>query len=240
MFVVAHRGTRETHPENTLLAFESALEGGTKAIELDVHQHQGEFWVIHDSWVNRTTDGAGPLNWFSAKGLKELDAGEGEQIPTLRETLHHLSGRCALNIELKGLDDIATLLTHLDYAVNECGFNQEQLLVSSFNHHWLAELNRQRPGLKLAALTASKPIGLCQFAEELNAYSVNIDLHVIDGEMVDDAKKRGLKVYVYTVNRQEDWQRLKTMGVDGIFCDVPNEAVKYFASTTTQSRVWPE
>ncbi|OBT16401.1 glycerophosphodiester phosphodiesterase [Vibrio sp. UCD-FRSSP16_10] len=238
MFVIAHRGSRSTHPENTLLAFENALEGGVKAIELDIHQHQGEFWVIHDRWVNRTTNGSGPLSWFSAKGLKELDAGQGETIPTLKEVLRHLSGRCALNIELKGVDDMTALFEHLDYAINECGFNADQLLISSFNHHWLAELNRQRPEFKLAALTANKPIGLCQFAQELNAYSINIDLDVIDGEIVDDAKKRGLKVFVYTVNREEDWKRLSTMGVDGIFCDNPNEAVNYFFTTTTQHKNW--
>lgn len=59
MLVIAHRGARGELPENTLLAFESAIEGGARAIELDIHQHQGEFWVIHDKWVNRTTDGNG-------------------------------------------------------------------------------------------------------------------------------------------------------------------------------------
>ncbi|CAM2976633.1 glycerophosphodiester phosphodiesterase [Vibrio rarus] len=239
MFVIAHRGARETHPENTLLAFDNALKGGAKAIELDIHQHQQQFWVIHDSWVNRTTNGVGLLHWFSTQSLKKLDAGQGECIPTLKETLRHLAGSCALNIELKGMDSIALLIEHLDYAINKCGFSHEQLLVSSFNHHWLAELHQQRPDIKLAALTASKPIGLCLFAQQLNAYSVNIDLHVVDSEMINDAKQRGLKIFVYTVNQAEDWARLQQMGVDGIFCDNPQQAVSYFSSNIRQNPSWP-
>ncbi|GAD90147.1 MULTISPECIES: glycerophosphodiester phosphodiesterase family protein [Vibrio] len=239
MLVIAHRGARETHPENTLLAFEQALAGGATAIELDIHQHHGELWVIHDSWVNRTTNGSGPLNWFSLEKLKKLDAGQGEHIPTLKETFQSLSGRCALNIELKGMDDMALLLEHLDYAITHCQFSNEQLLVSSFNHHWLAELNRLRPATKIAALTANKPIGLCQFAEQLNAYSINVDIDVVDSEMVQDAKMRGLKVFVYTVNRPQDWQRLHNMGVDGVFCDAPSNAVDYFSPNTVQRPFWP-
>ncbi|WP_261834174.1 glycerophosphodiester phosphodiesterase [Vibrio ishigakensis] len=239
MLVIAHRGARGELPENTLLAFESAIEGGARAIELDIHQHQGEFWVIHDKWVNRTTDGNGPLTWHSYDGLKSLDAGKGERIPTLDETLKTLAGRCAVNIELKGLDDINSLVEHLELAVNEYGFAEGQLLISSFNHHWLAELHRIAPQYKLAALTANKPIGLCQFAQELGAYSVNVDIDVIDGQMVDDAKKRGLKIFVYTVNREEDWKRLQTLGVDGIFCDKPVDAVRYFSGITDQTRHWP-
>lgn len=239
MLVIAHRGARGHHPENTLLAFESALQDGATAIELDVHQHHGEFWVIHDHWVNRTTDGTGPLRWHSAKGLKKLDAGKGEQIPTLKAVLKHLAGRCALNIELKGLDDLNLLIEHLDYATAECGFSENQLLVSSFNHHWLSELKHCLPSQKIAALTASKPIGLCQFATQLNAYSINVDIDVLDEEFIKDAKQRGLKVFVYTVNHPEDWQRLDAMGVDGIFCDYPDEAVKYFASNTQQTHFWP-
>jgi glycerophosphoryl diester phosphodiesterase len=238
MLIIAHRGARNSHPENTLLAFESALQGGAKAIELDVHQHQGEFWVIHDHWVNRTTDGTGPLRWHSAQGLKKLDAGKGEQIPTLKETLKHLSGRCALNIELKGLDDLDLLIENLNYAISECGFSDNQLLVSSFNHHWLAELKRRSPNQRLAALTASKPIGLCQFATQLDAYSINVDNDVLDEEFIKDAKQRDLKVFVYTVNHPEDWNRLDAMGVDGIFCDYPAEAVKLLTNSK-QTPFWP-
>lgn len=240
MLVIAHRGARCELPENTLLAFESAIEGGACAIEFDIHQHQGEFWVIHDKWVDRTTNGHGPLAWHSIDGIRSLDAGKGEQIPTLKETLKFIAGRCAINIEIKGISDIGALIEHLELAQQEFNFKPQQLLISSFNHHWLAGLHQRAPQYKIAALSASKPLGLCRFAQELGAYSVNMALDTVDKQLIDDAKLRGLKVFVYTVNRADDWQRLYALGVDGIFCDNPAEATHYFKDMSPQTPLWPE
>lgn len=236
MLIIAHRGTRATHPENTLLAFQASLDAGAQAIEFDVHEHDGEFWVIHDKWLNRTTDHVGKLNWLSQEKLAKVDAGQGEKIPTLRQVFALIQGRCALNIEVKGIQNFDLLYQHLEEACKSYNFNPRQLILSSFNHHWLAQIKSQQPEYLIGALTSSKSMHKAKCAEELAAISINIDLDVIDEDYVLDAKSRGLSVFVYTVNEPQDWQWLSDIGVDGIFCDNPKQAIEYF---NTQQIVQP-
>ncbi len=228
MIIIAHRGARSSHPENTLSAFQAALESGASAIELDIHEHDGELWVIHDKWLNRTTNGTGQLKWFDYAHLKTLDAGAGEALPTLKEVLALLNGQCALNIEIKSIQNLSLLYEHLDMATKRYQFSNHQLIVSSFNHDWLADVKQAKPDVLIGALTSSKGINKAEFAKKLGAVSINICLDVIDEDYVKDAKQHGLSVYVYTVNQPEDWQWLNGIGVDGVFCDCPNEAITLF------------
>ena len=228
MIIIAHRGARATHPENTLSAFQAALDSGAPAIELDIHEHDGELWVIHDKWLNRTTNGIGLLKWFDRDSLSKLDAGNGEAIPTLKQVLALVKGQCALNIELKGISDLSLLYHHLDLATEQFQFSNHQLIVSSFNHDWLAEIQQTKPSVLIGALTSSKGLDKAEFAANLNAVSINISLDVMDEDYVKDAKQRGLSVYVYTVNQLEDWQWLNEIGVDGVFCDCPSNAIEHF------------
>ncbi|MBV2130749.1 glycerophosphodiester phosphodiesterase [Arsukibacterium indicum] len=221
MQIIAHRGASGEYPENTLLAIEQAIVQGADAIEIDVFAVQGELLVIHDHHLERTTNGTGSIYQYSLAGLMQLDAGQGQRIPTLWQVLELTHGKCWLNIELKGNNTVAPLLALLDKAEQQLGFDCQQLLISSFNHHLLAVIKLKRPDLKLGALTASLPVDYAAFASQLQAYSVNCDVSFINQAMVDDAKARGLKVYVYTVDQPDDIRRLQEYGVDGIFCNYP-------------------
>lgn len=236
MIIIAHRGARSTHPENTLSAIQAAMDMGTKAIEIDVHEHDGQFWVIHDKWLNRTTDHIGKLHWLSSEKLKRVKVGKTESIPTLVEVLKLINGKCALNIEVKGIQHFDLLYHHLNFAVEQCQFQPEQLIVSSFNHNWLEQIKQEQPQWLIGALSASKGKDKATFAEQLGAVSINLDLDVIDEDYVQHAKSLGLSVFVYTVNQPEDWQWLDEMGVDGVFCDCPAEAMKAYPQPA--SFVW--
>ena len=110
----AHRGYSGKYPENTLLAFEKALEAGCDGIELDVHlSSDGEVVIIHDELVDRTTDGTGLVGSHTLAQLKTLDASAGfrgvygrNEIPTLREYFELVKEKdVGTNIELKtGVD----------------------------------------------------------------------------------------------------------------------------------------
>lgn len=228
MLIIAHRGAKATHPENTISAMQAALDAGCTAIEFDVHQHDGEFWVIHDKWVNRTTNGVGRLNWFNKEALKELNAGDNERIPTLKEVLAFLQGRCAINIELKGINDFELFNLHLEWALTRYEFKSSQIMVTAFKHQWLQQLRAINPSVLLGALTSNQPTTLAEFTEELDVVSININIDVADKAFIDDAKNRGLQVYIFTVNQHEDWQTLNTMGVNGVFCDNPKAAIAVF------------
>jgi glycerophosphoryl diester phosphodiesterase len=109
--VIAHRGASSYAPENTIAAFDLALQMGARHLELDVHLTRDDYLVvIHDDTVDRTTNGTGPVASQTFAALQGLDAGTwfgeafvGVRIPTLAEVLTRYQGRMHLHIELKGL-----------------------------------------------------------------------------------------------------------------------------------------
>ncbi|WP_333797886.1 glycerophosphodiester phosphodiesterase [Rheinheimera sp.] len=228
MFIFAHRGVSGHFPENTLKAVQAALDCDADGIEIDVYAVDGELVVIHDRELNRTTNGTGELEDYSLPQLQQLDAGQGEKIPTLWQVLKLVQNRCVLNIELKGHNTAELLVKLLHKARGELGTDWSTLLISSFHHPLLQQIRTLAPELAIGALTASIPLDYCAFAAELGAVSVNCDRAFIDERMVKDAKERGLKVFVYTVNNEREAIRLQQLGVDGIFCNFPHEAKSWF------------
>lgn len=100
---IAHRGASAYEPENTLRAFERAIEMGATMLELDVHlSREGHPMVIHDTDLSRTTNGTGRVTDLSLTQIKRFDAGLGEQVPTLDEVIELARDRAKLYIELKG------------------------------------------------------------------------------------------------------------------------------------------
>src|SRR4051794_23137839 len=99
---VAHRGASAYEPENTLRAFEKAIELGADMSEIDLHlSKDGELIVMHDYSVDQTTNGHGAIKEMTLEEIKRLDAGQGEQVPTLQEVIDLVRGRNGLYIELK-------------------------------------------------------------------------------------------------------------------------------------------
>ena len=107
---VGHRGTKKFAPENTIAAHEVAFALGARAIEFDVRcTRDGHFVLMHDSTVNRTTDGSGRVKDLTLDQIRSLDAGirkgpefVGEKVPTLREALRNVNGRFVVDIDFKG------------------------------------------------------------------------------------------------------------------------------------------
>lgn len=221
MLVFAHRGASFEAPENTIAAFGKALDAQADGIEIDVYPLEDEWVVFHDRYLSRLTAHSGRLQDLTLTQLRSLKVFGQQQIPTLDEALDFIAGRCQVNIELKGADITRGLTRHLRRAVAHANFTEQQLLVSSFNHHWLAQLKQDHPQQRIGALTTSCPLHYAKFASELSAWSVHIDVDFVTQEFVDDAHQRDLKVFVFTVDEPEDMRALKAMGVDGIFTNHP-------------------
>ena len=229
MQIIGHRGACGYEPENTLLAFEKAIEMGVDMIELDVYALKtGELVVIHDDTVDRTTDGEGYVLEHSFQDLRELDAGKGQKIPTLQEVIDLVAKRVPINIELKGLGTARLVAQTIDQYKTR-GWNEEYFMVSSFNHVELAAFSKLQPDIRTGALITGIPIDLAAFASRVSAYSANLDSDFITPGLVADAKARGQKVLVYTVNSQSEVRRMKSLGVDGIFTNYPDVARSYAA-----------
>ena len=209
-------------PENTLSSFQLAIEMGCRWVELDVYAVEGELVVIHDDTLQRTTNGTGNVMEKSLRYLRSLDAGDGQQIPTLSEVIELIAHRAVINIELKG-PGTALPVNHLLDTYCTQGWSPGDFLVSSFKHE---ELARAQPTYRRGALFGKR--GTHDYfgvAEALSAWSINLDLSLVEQQIIDDAHHRGLKVLVYTVNEPGDIERMRAMQVDGIFTNYPDRAL---------------
>jgi glycerophosphoryl diester phosphodiesterase len=222
--ILAHRGARGHAPENTLKAFDKALELGARWIELDVQLHAGELWVFHDQRLERCTNGSGWLADHDAKALRALDAGQGQRIPFLREVLDHLAGRVNLNIELKTADGTGAAVATALRAAFAKGSKPPQFQVSSFHLPELRDFKRRLPEVPLGVLLCGVPLNLAAAATELGAQVVSVDRDFADAALIADAHARGAKVFVFTVNEPADMARFRAAGVDGVFTDFPERA----------------
>lgn len=161
--VFAHRGSKGTHPENTLAAFQEALRVGSDGIELDVHlSRDGIPVVIHDETVDRTTDGTGWVQEQTWQELSQLDAGtwfdprfQGERIPTLAEVLQLLrqSGFTgSLNIELKTDQIQYKEIEERVWETVQANLGDFAVVFSSFHYPTLERLKRLFPSAAIALL----------------------------------------------------------------------------------------
>lgn len=224
MVIIGHRGAMGYEPENTLRSFERAISFGVAMIEFDVYAlKDGSLVVIHDLKVDRTTNGTGYVIDKTLEEIKMLDAGSGEKIPTLQETLNSINKRVGVNIELKGENTAALVAEVLKEYVENKGWSYEDFLVSSFNHPELQIFKRLMPEIKIGALTSIIPLDYAKYAEPLQAFAIHPAIDFVNKAFVDDAHQRGFKVYVYTVNEADDYAHMKQIGVDGVFTNNPDK-----------------
>jgi len=224
LLCIGHRGAMGYAPENTLASVRKALELGVSCIEVDVYGVDGHLVVFHDARIDRMTNAEGYLAEQDFEYLRSLDVGDEETIPTLEEVCDALAADTCLNIELKGPDTARPVVKHIEKYVS-LGWNKNRFLVSSFNHRELSVVKRLDAEIKTGALIRGLPVDDANFAEQLNAFSVNPAMDFVDQRFVDDAHMRGLKVYVYTVNHREDIDRMQRLGVDGVFSSYPDRVL---------------
>jgi glycerophosphoryl diester phosphodiesterase len=224
--VIGHRGARGHAPENTLLAIERGIALGAHAVEFDVQLHpSGALLLLHDLTLQRTTNGRGALRGCSYETLRALDAGEGEKIPTLDEALELIAQRVIVNVELKTSEGTAAAVAAVLRRFIGKGWPAQRFLVSSFDLPELRQFKRIAPEIPVGALLGGVPLDLAACATELEAVSLNISAEFLDAQLIADAKARGLKIYVYTVNESTEIAALRVLGIDGVFTDFPDRAV---------------
>ncbi len=231
--VLGHRGASADAPENTLAAFRLAMEQGADGIELDVHlTADGRLCVIHDHSLARTTNGAGLVGEKSASELASLSAGgwfspvyANEKVPELLEVLEQLPNDTVVNVEIKngpvfypGIGKAAAELLR--------PWNQKlKLLVSSFDHEVLHEVHQHAPELPLGLLYEAKLYDPLAYVKSLPypVRSLHLWHQLVTEETVNIAHEAGMMVLVYTVDRQEDVERMIACGVDGIITNKPGK-----------------
>ncbi len=223
MICIGHRGACGHEPENTVRSVRRALEFGAQGIEIDVYFVDGELIVIHDAKLDRTTNGTGYVARKTFAHLRTLDAGKGEQIPTLREVFDAVQRRAFINIELKGARTAKPVSALIGDYIKQHGWQYEDFLVSSFNRSELRAVSDPRIPIGLLLTRPTRLYGLS--ARRVRASSVNPAARYVSAKFVEDAHRRGLRVFPYTVNAPAEIDRLRHAGVDGVFSDFPERVV---------------
>lgn len=223
---IGHRGARGHEPENTLLSIDTGIRLGADMVEFDVQLCGGELVVIHDPRLERTTNGSGRVEKVSFEYLRSLDAGKGQQIPTLREVLALVAARVSVNIEIKSSGGTASAVAGAVREAIDDGWTAGQFLVSSFHLPELYEFKLMLPEIPVAVLVCGVPLDWAACATEMGAHALNISAEFADSRLIGDAQSRGLKVFAYTVNHEQDIAALRDAGLDGVFTDYPERASK--------------
>lgn len=230
-FVVAHRGSSGTAPENTMASFKNALADGAKMIELDVQLTSGnEVIVFHDDVLGRTTNGQGQVRVQTLADLQKLDAGSwfspdfvNERIPTLEEALDFLHDRAFVNIEIKPPKETDFRLRLEKVLETVFAAKMEtKTLFSSFHHRTLRELKERYPLLHTAAINVPGDKRLpSELARETGCEGFVCSIHELTQKRIDDAKAHDIYIGVYTINRKDQFDKAYKMGVKALVTNFP-------------------
>jgi len=219
--IIAHRGASAYAPENTMAAFQLALEMAADGIELDAMlAKDGEVVVIHDDHLDRTTNGTGLVRDITLAELQSLDAGEGEKIPSLNEVLTHFAGQFLINIELKNYSSIFDSLPLKVADLVKAHDCAQSVLISSFNPFNLSRFHRRLPDVPIGLLTdknkAKHWLWRLFHFDALHPYYSDVD-----ALLVSAVHARGRQVNVWTVDDPAEICRLADLGVDSIITNDP-------------------
>ena len=233
--IIAHRGASALAPENTLAAFRSALELGADGIELDVMLSKDkELVVIHDTTVDRTTNGSGKVPEMLYSQLQELVANSefggqftGEHLPTLAEVFDLIGTKMLINVELKNyhapFDDLAN---HVVRLIEKHGLNKTTLL-SSFNPLNARKARILNPSIPFGLLTEPGllgalfrgPVGRTFGYQALHPYYKDVT-----AGMVESLHRRRQQCNVWTVDDPKALLAMKRFWVDAVICNDPAAA----------------
>lgn len=233
--VIAHRGLALDFPENTVGAFQAALDAGADILETDVHlSKDGQVVISHDPDLTRLAGISGLVSDYTASELAAMDLGGGHGFPTLVEVLEAFPGH-RFNVDLK---EFAVVNPFVD-VVNQLDAH-ERVLIASFeeSHRALAAKalptvassatpphiieGRLRSWMGLPTDSWSLPDGMVALQIPTTRYG----FAMATPSLIRAAHKKGLEVHVWTINDPTDMARLWQMGVDGIITDRTDLAVE--------------
>ena len=228
-WVIAHRGASGHAPENTLSAFQRAVELGATFIETDLQvTRDGRFVAMHDDTVDRTTNGSGELAEFTLDELRQVDAGlwfdrefMGERVPTLTEILQFSNKNdVVFYLELK-----YPALTGMDHslvaALREAQ-SSARTIVISFDPATLLPLRRIDASIMLGFLVEDQHPDCIQAALDVGARQLCPKFSCVTPALVERAHRADLKVVTWTVNTAEMMRSMMAAGVDGMMTDFPD------------------
>ncbi|MFE5813988.1 glycerophosphodiester phosphodiesterase [Streptomyces sp. NPDC056479] len=212
---IGHRGVMGVEPENTLRSFVAAQQAGLDVIELDLHlSKDGALVVMHDTDVDRTTDGTGAIADKTLAELRALDAGRGERVPVFEEVLDAV--RSPLQAEIKDVAAaraLAEVMNDRDLA--------PRVEVSSFHDDAVDEIARLVPGVRTALIASRYGTDIVDRAVAVGAATVCLNIRRLTLEIVERARKADLRIIGWVVNTQDHLRLVRALQLDGATTDYP-------------------
>jgi glycerophosphoryl diester phosphodiesterase len=213
---VGHRGVMGIEPENTLRSFIRAEREGLDQIELDLHlSKDGALVVMHDSEVDRTTDGSGSIADLTLAELRQLDAGAGERVPVFEEVLDAVGA--PIQAEIK---DVAAARV-LAEVMRERRLH-DRVTVLSFHDEALHEVRECLPGVRTVLVASRLGPDIVERARAVGSRLVSLKLQRIYLELVRQCHRADIAVMAWTVNTAQDLALARALCLDGAATDVPD------------------
>lgn len=225
MKVFAHRGESAIYPENSQTAIQQCSRDGMDGIEIDLYQTiDDQFVVFHDRWMTRILGLNKRTVELTAADLEQLNGKDDKPLPTLAWTLATLANSgLVLNIELKNVNNIELFYQQLLDGCKLSQFDLNLIIISSFNHQYLADFAKQSTFIKLGLLVGTHPAADDILLPEFPIYSVHLDMDNISEGLIRRYQQLGVHIYVFTVDQEEEIDWLFKMKVDGIFANNPRQ-----------------
>ena len=226
---IAHRGASGIAPENTISAFNKAIEIGVDAVELDLHgTSDGKVVVIHDASLERTTNMCGQIKQTTIKNMKQADAGswfhpqfKGETIPTLEEALTCIANKTIAVLEIKASSITESVVQTV------VGMNlHDRVVIISFDISDLHTVRAIEPRIPTGWLIGSnsghrEPTQLCQKVCSVGCSLLNVNHLLITENFSDEVRRRGISLWTWTVDDIDLMRQLRDIGVQGITSNHP-------------------
>ena len=226
---VAHRGASGNYPENTLLAFQKALEIGVDEIELDLYLTKDDHLIImHDATVDRTTDGTGTIGDLTLSQIKSLDAGRvfgerfrGERVPTWEEALDLVQGKVGLNVHLKeGGNPDGHYERKVAKALDNFQMVEVSILTCSDASVGIFAGIDSRIECRIFRANRS-PEEYIRKSVEMGLRTMQPGRDITTRDFVQKAHDAGRIVHVFYADTPEDMREYIDIGVDGILTNFP-------------------
>lgn len=223
--ITSHRGYSSAAPENTLPAFQLAIDHGSDRAELDVQMTKdGVVMVTHDASLRRCTGRNAYIYDLTYDEVRKLDAGRwfsakyaGTKIPTLEEVLDLCKGKIQLNIEIKPNAATPELEAETVRIIREKGFEKD-CVITSQSYETLCKVKELDPEIETGYILA---LGVGSFYDLPEADFFSVEATFITSGMVQQIHKRGKTISAWTVNREEDASNMLSLGVDDVITDKP-------------------
>lgn len=212
---ISHRGLHDQHAENSIPAFLAAIDAGATGIEIDVHASNDDVVFVHHDATIETGEGLVPIRAVESRDIARVRLAGDAVIPTLDDVLEVIGARAGVFIEVKG--------TGMEQSLARClrrhPGNTDAYAVHSFDHRIVRRMAEINPSVRTGILQVSYLIDTCAAMRAAGATDLWQQADFIDLSLVQSIHTAGGRVIAWTPNTDPEWQRLTSLGVDGICTD---------------------